>query len=156
MSLNEASAKDRLNLFKLEDDSHYLRWQRQLQEYLFKKIRNVNVDKLKDSATLDSKFFAKHQDFKDDFKQAVKDHGEPFDDAVFLQRCKDHAMDEGEGFQDWVYCVYSDIRSALSKEIQEKTAGARLGDLTGLLKAIKLSVHHYELTNKHDLEIGYN
>ena len=27
MSLNEASAKDRLNLFKLEDDSHYLRWQ---------------------------------------------------------------------------------------------------------------------------------
>ena len=156
MSLNEASAKDRLNLFKLEDASQYLQWQRQLQEYLFKKIRNVNIDKLKDSATLDSKFFEKHADFKEEFK-TLKSSGSPaLDNKDFVQRCKDYAMDEGEGFQDWVYFVYSDIRSALSQEIQEKTAGVRLGDLTGLLKAIKLSVHHYELTNKHDLEIEYS
>lgn len=155
MSLNEASAKDRLNLFKLEDASQYLQWQRQLQEYLFKKIRNVNIDKLKDSATLDSKFFEKHPDFKEECK-TLKSSGSPDRENKFVQRCKDYAMDEGEGFQDWVYFVYSDIRSALSQEIQEKTAGVRLGDLTGLLKAIKLSVHHYELTNKHDLEIEYS
>ena len=76
MSLNEASAKDRLNLFKLEDASQYLQWQRQLQEYLFKKIRNVNMDKLKDSGTLDSKFFEKHAEFKEEFK-TLKSAGSP-------------------------------------------------------------------------------
>ena len=156
MSLNEASAKDRLNLFKLEDASQYLLWQRQLQEYLFKKIRNVNMDKLQDSTTLDSKFFEKHADFKEEFKMLKSSESTALDNKDFVHRCKGYAMDEGEGFQDWVYFVYSDIRSALSQEIQEKTAGVRLGDLTGLLKAIKLSVHHYELTNKHDLEIEYS
>jgi len=51
--------------------------------------------------------------------------------------------------------VYSDIRSALGQKIEEQTAGVGLGDPTGLLKAIKLSVHHYELTNKHVLDVEY-
>ena len=155
MSLNEASAKDRLNLFKLQDASQYLRWQQKLQEYLFKKIRNVNMDKLKDSSTLELKYFEKHAAFKEGAKELKAAEGGPFGNEDFVQRCKKHAMDDGEGFQDWVYCVYSDIRSALSEEIHEKTSGVRLGDLTGLLKAIKLSVHHHELTNKHDLDIEY-
>ena len=65
MSLSEATPrKDRLNLFKLQDASEYIRWQRLLQEYLFKKIRNVNIAKLKDASTLDSAYFKKHPDFK--------------------------------------------------------------------------------------------
>ena len=162
MSLTEATPrKDRLNLFKLKDAGEYIRWEQQLQEYMFKKIRNVNMGKLKDASTLDSDYFKKHANFKAEFtaiKKAysdAKEDKEPLDDEDFCRKCKAHAMDEGHGFQDWLYSVYSDIRTALGQTIYEQTAGVRLGDLTGLLKAIKLAVHHYELTNKHALDVEY-
>ena len=104
--------------------------------------------------TLDSAYFKKHPDFKQEFAD-LKQNEEPLDNVDFCRKCKAHAMDEGEGFQDWLYGVYSDIRSALGQKIEEQTAGVGLGDLTGLLKAIKLSVHHYELTNKHALDVEY-
>ena len=160
MSLSEATPrKDRLNLFKLQNTSQFIRWQRLLQEYLFKKIRNVDLAKLKDASTLDSDYFKKHPDFKQEFADLKKEEArtgkEPLDYEDFCCKCKAHAMDEGNGFQDWLYGVYSDIRSALGQKIEEQTAGVGLGDLTGLLKAIKLSVHHYELTNKHALDVEY-
>ena len=160
MSLSEAAPrKDRLNLFKLQDASQFIQWQRQLQEYLFKKIRNVNMANLKDASTLHSDYFKKHADFKQEFAALQKDETKtgkaPLDYEDFCRKCKAHAMDEGEGFSEWLYCVYSDIRSALSEKIAAQTAGVRLGDLTGLIKAIKLSVHHYELTNKHALDVQY-
>ena len=48
------------------------------------------------------------------------------------------------------------MRSALSDTIQDQTAGERLGDLIGLLAAIKLAVHHTELTNPDSLDIEYS
>ena len=154
MSLSEATARDRLNLFKLEDASQFPRWQQQLQEYLFKKIRNVNMDKLKDSKTLDATYFSKHPGFKDDFKE-LKKNGDPLDNADFCAKCKAHAVREGEGFNDWVYLVFPDIRNALSEDIREQTGGVSLGDLTGLLEEIKLSIHQSETANKHALELEY-
>ena len=154
MSLIEATAKDRLNIFKLEAAEQFPSWQRQLQDYLFKRIRNVNMDQLDDATTLDGKYFKAHGDFKAEYNE-LKRNDEPLDDEDFCSKCKAHAVKTGQGFQDWVYCVFADVRSALSMEIQEKTASVDLGDLKGLLEAIKLSIHKSETLNKHDLDIEY-
>ena len=117
------------------------------------------MDRLTEAATLDPKYFEKHADFKDDYKSAAKDDDnnkvDPFDDAVFLQACFEHALAEGTGFHDWLYPLYADVRASLSDEIQDQTEGVDRGDLVGLLNAVKLAVHHYESLDPDDLEIAY-
>ena len=72
------------------------------------------MDRLTEAAMLDPKYFEKHADFKDDYKSAAKDDDnnkvDPFDDAVFLQACFEHALAEGTGFHDWLYPLYADVR----------------------------------------------
>ena len=159
LSAKESSSKDRLSLFKLQDASQYPRWKMLLQDHLFKKIHNTNMDKLTTAKTLDSKYFKEHADFKQGYKDASKgDDGakvDPFTNPAFVEKCKIHAFEEGEGFEDWLYNMYADVRSSLSDKIQDQTGGVTCGDLIGLLKAIKLSVHHYELLNPDALDIEY-
>ena len=127
MSLNtpnyaaESTAKDRLVLFKLRDASEYPRWKMLLQDHLFKKLHNTNMDKLTTAATLDAKYFAAHPDFKEECKTASKDANndkvDPLSDPDFCGRCKIYAFEEGEGFQNWLYTIYADVRAALSDKI---------------------------------------
>ena len=130
-----------------------------LQDHLFKKIHNTNMDKLTTAKTLDSTYFKEHAVFKQDYKDASKAADgtkvDPFTNPDFVDKCKTHAFEEGEGFKDWLYNMYADIRASLSDKIQDQTGGVTRGDLIGLLKAIKLSIHHYELLNPDALDIEY-
>ena len=54
-----------------------------------------------------------------------------------------------------MYGIYTDVRASLSDKIQDQTSGVTRGDLVGLLTAIKIAVHHYEIINPDDLEIQF-
>jgi hypothetical protein len=127
--------------------------------HMFKKIHNNNMDRLTTADTLDDTYFK--ENFKEQLKTASKDdEGHPVHpfknaNAEFIKIC-DHAFDTGHGFHDWLYMLYADVRTALSDAIQDQTAGVVHGDLIGLLKAIKLAVHHSELNNPDALDIEYS
>ena len=158
MAFFENKAKVKLTLFKLRDASEFTRWKNMLQDHMFKKIHNNNMDRLTTADTLDINYFK--LEFKDEHKAASKDafgaSVNPLTDAAFLQKCTDHAFAKGEGFHDWLYILYADVRTALSDAIQDQTAGVVRGDLIKLLQAIKLAVHHSELNNPDALEIQYS
>jgi hypothetical protein len=158
MAFFENKTKDKLTLFKLRDASEFTRWKNRLQDHMFKKIHNTNMDLLTTADTLDAEYFKAK--FKDAFKAATKDDDgklvDPMTNTTFLQMCSDHAFAKGEGFHDWMYVLYADVRTALSDTIQDQTAGVARGDLIKLLQTIKLAVHHSELNNPDALDIEYS
>jgi len=158
MSSSTSSSSLKTQLPKLNDASEYTQWKMALQTYFFKKFKNVNMDTISDAITLDKEFFKK--EFKSEWKAASKDASgneqDQFDDPGFLHKCSEHAYTTGAGFQTWLYDTFSDIRNVLCQEINEKTAGVRLGDLKGLLDSIKLAVHHYEIFDPTDLEMKFS
>jgi hypothetical protein len=164
--MKESKANDRLNLFKLKDASEFTRWKNLLQDHMFKKIHNINMDRLTTADTLDLSYFKR--EFKKEYREATLSvreeeraagqdgEGEhPLKNPEFLKMCTDHAFTTGEGFEDWLYVIYSDVRTALSDEIQDKTAGVVRGDLISLLRKIKLALHHSEINNPDALDIKY-
>jgi hypothetical protein len=157
MAFMENKLKDRFNAFQLTGSENYESWNKKLQAHMFKKIHNINMDNLKTVQTLDPSYFKSH--FSDGFKAASKDANNrnvnPMEDTDFVLQCTDHAFSTGEGFHDWLYILYSDVRTSLSDDIQDQTDGVQLGDLVTLLHSIKLAVHCAELSNPYDLEIEY-
>ena len=135
-------------LFKLEGASHFNKWKNLLQDHMFKKIRNTNMDQLTMADILNEGIFKKLKDNKwkslpEDAKNertyaeaSTATDKDPLDDPEFLQRCTSHAFATGEGFHEWLYGLYADVRAALSDEIQEQTGGVHRGDLPTLLKSI--------------------
>ena len=67
----QAAAKR--NLFKLQHAGQHAQWKSNLQDYMFDKFHDVNMDKITSASTLDIDFFAKHSDFKDDYKVHSRD-----------------------------------------------------------------------------------
>ena len=134
MTFYENKTKDRLNLFKLRDASDFTRWKNLLQDHMFKKFKNNNMDRLTTADTLDVTYFK--SEFKEEFKTASKDASnsavDPLTNPNFLKMCTDHAFDTGSGFHDWLYTLYADVRTALSDAIQDQTAGVVRGDLIAL------------------------
>ena len=122
MAFFENKAKDKLTLFKLRDASEFTRWKNMLQDHMFKKIHNNNMDRLTTADTLNIDYFK--SEFKELFKVASKDADgaavSPWTNAAFLQKCTDHAFATGDGFHDWLYILYSDVRTALSDAIQDR------------------------------------
>ena len=153
----EASSQDRLTLFRLENACDYTRWKALLQRYLFKKIRNINMDKLTAADTLDPEYFKKNQPAE--FKAAGRDASNsvvfPFTNAAFLKDCLDHCLQTGGGYHDWVYVVQADVHSALSDKIQNQISGVPMGDLVGLFQKIKIAVLFHETRNVDALDIEY-
>jgi hypothetical protein len=147
-------------LFKLSGASEHGQWKSSLQDYMFEKFSNVNMDLITPASTLDPAYFKDHADFKVDFKASSKDGDnrsvDPFDhNPVFAGLCFDHAIATGQGFFGWLYKAYTYIRNALSDKIQRQTAVVRRGDLIGLLKAIQLAVHQFEIFDPDDLDIAF-
>ena len=142
----------------LEDSSNFARWRSALQEQLFAKIRNTDMDRIVPTDTLEVKFFKAQ--FKEEWKAASKDadgkEQDAFDDAAFAEVCFDHAVQTGEGFQPWIYDVFAEIRDSLCDDIKDQTAGVALGDLVALLKGINLALGHFETSDPVDLEILYS
>ena len=132
------SSTKKLALFRLADASQHSRWRSTLQDYMFARIRNTDMDLLTQADTLDEKYFMK--EYKQEHAAASKDalnaKVDPMTDATFIKLCTDHAFRTGEGFHDWLYGMYADVRAALSDKIQDQTAGVTRGDLVGLLKAV--------------------
>lgn len=162
---------DKLKLFQLKDASHYTRWKNRLQDHMFRKIRNNNMDQLTTADTLDEDFFKKLDRDDGPFMYSPTEESKstrtykeasdatdkrPMTDPEFLEKCKEHAFATGRGFHEWLYVLYADVRAALSDDIQEQTAGVAQGDLVTLLKTIKLALHHFELHNPDELEIEYS
>jgi hypothetical protein len=142
----------------LEDSSNFLKWRRALQEQLFAKIRNTDMDRMVPTDTLDAKFFK--TEFREEWKEASKDAGgseqSPFNDAAFAELCFSRALKTGDGFEPWIYEVFAEVRNSLCDDIKEQTAGVALGDLVGLLKGINLALGHFETFDPVDLEILYS
>jgi hypothetical protein len=160
--MSDSKKFGKLNLFKLEDASQHPRWKNLLQTHMFKLFHNTNMDKLQPADTLDPDYYKTSADFKDDFKEASKDADnnkiDPFRNPTALEfatTCFEHALDTGDGFHPWLYVLFDDVRSSLNDSIQDKTAGVALGDLVGLLSAVKLSIHHYEHLDPDDLFLAY-
>ena len=158
MSRSPSDSQKKKTLFKLKEASQYPQWKQRLQTYFFKKFKNVNMDKIKVDTTLDTEYFKK--EFKTEHKAASKDATgaaqEPMQDPAFLTKCSEHAFDTGEGFHPWLYDTFADIRDNLSADINKQTSGVRLGDLVGLLEAIKLSIQHFEVFDPTDLEMKFS
>ena len=81
----QAAAKR--NLFKLQHAGQHAQWKSNLQDYMFDKFHDVNMDKITSVFTLDIDFFAKHSDFKDDCKVHSKDNH-----PAYGVVCFDHAI----------------------------------------------------------------
>ena len=154
-----SSSSSRFKLtVKLEDSANFSRWRASLQDKLFAKIKNTNMDALASVDTLDAKYFKTH------FKQEWKDHTtqddddeevSPLEDEDFVQLCLDHALSTGKGFMEWLYEVFAAIRDSLNDDIAEQTAGVALGDLVGLFSGINLAIGHTELSDPYDLDHAY-
>ena len=154
VQLSSASSK-KFHLKKLTDAAHFPRWKAALQDHFFSRIKNNNMDLLNTMDTLDDKYFKK--EFAAEYKAAAAPFQDknPWQDEHFATLCKAHAFKTAEGFEDWVYHMYSDIRTSLSDEIQDQTAGVVRGDIVGLLVGIKLAVQYFEAYNPDELEIQY-
>ena len=104
----------------LEDASNFAKWRSALQEQLFATIRNTNMNRIVPTDTLDAKLFKAV--FKDEWNAASKDaegaEQDPFDDAALADKCFDHALKTGEGFQPWVGDVFAEIRDSLCDDIK--------------------------------------
>ena len=144
-------------LLMLSDASQYSQWKQSVQAYFFKQFKNVNMDALTTADTLDEGYFKK--EFPTEHKTAGKDDAgqkqHAFADDAFLAKCSEHALLTGEGFNDWLYDTFSDLRASLSEDINDSTSAVRIGDLIGLLDAIKLAVQHFELFDPTDLELEH-
>ena len=154
---SQVPSTKRTSLFKLDGASNYRRWKSQLQDHMFRKVHNTNMDTLTMAKTLDSKFFKK--EFSMEYKAASKDSAgvevDPMDDEGFVKLCSASALKTGVGFEPWLYDMYADVRAALSDKIQDQTAGVARGNLVGLLAGIKLSIHYHEVYDHDDLEMEY-
>jgi hypothetical protein len=148
----------KVKLPTLTEASEYQRWRSALQMRLFRQ-QLPKLEHLTTAGTLDPSFFKK--EYKDDYNAAGKDANnnptKPLsdDNPAFLAKCIGRAFQTGEGFQPWLYELYADVQNALSDIIQEQTSGVTPGDLIGLLSAIKLALHHYEISSPEALEIDY-
>ena len=154
----QAAAKR--NLFKLQNAGQHAQWKSNLQDYMFDKFHDVNMDKITSVFTLDIDFFAKHSDFKDDYKIHSKNGDnikvDPFVHCpAYGVMCFDHAIKTGDGFKPWLYTTFSYVRAALSDTIQRQTGQVRRGDLKALLSAIRLAVHLNEQYDPDALDIAY-
>ena len=157
--INASGSSRRFKLtVTLEDSSNYEKWRSALQGQLFTKIRNTDMDRIVPTDTLDAKVFK--AEFKEEWKAASKDADgvgqEPFTDASFVAKCFDHAVVTGEGFKDWIYDVFSEIRDSLCDDIKDQISGVALGDLVALLGGIKLALGHFETFDPIELDILYS
>ena len=130
MSLQPATrspqAAAKRDLFKLQNAGQHAQWKSNLQDYMFDKFHDVNMDKITSGFTLDIDFFAKHSDFKDDCKVHSRDGDNkmvnPFAHCpAYGVECFDHAIKTGDGFKPWLYTTFSYVRAALSDTIQRQT-----------------------------------
>ena len=109
---------DKLKLFQLKDASHYTRWKNRLQDHMFRKIRNNNMDQLTTADTLDEDFFKKLDRDDGPFMYSPTEESKstrtykeasdatdkrPMTDPEFLEKCKEHAFATGRGFHEWLY-----------------------------------------------------
>ena len=126
MSLQSApsspQAAAKRTLFKLQHADQHAQWKSNLQDYMFDKFHDVNMDKITSACTLDADFFAKHSEFKDDHKIHSKDGDggkvDPFTHcSAYGVMCFDHAINTGDGFKPWLYTTFSYVRAALSDTI---------------------------------------
>jgi hypothetical protein len=176
MTDQEHTRKNRAPLFKLTCAAEYQDWRSLLQNDIFEKTHNNNMDRLTTADTLDKKFFAKlhADDFEAkpvppeskaavvqeaaiEFKKISADtNGRPWSHAGLLKKCTEHALVTGEGFLNWVYTLFGDIFAGLSNEIRGKVSGVVLGDVVSLLQGIKIAVHHFETNDPEALEIQYS
>ena len=150
------SSKFKLTI-KLEGAINLEKWRSSLQNKLFRFIKNTNMDKLTIASTLNRKYLK--ATFPDDWKDASKDDddnpADPLDNEEFVQACLDHALESGEGFNDWLYDVFEGIRDSLSEDIAEQTSGVAIGDLLALFTGINLAIGHVEHHDPQDLDIVY-
>jgi hypothetical protein len=156
--LSSPQAAGKRGLFKLQHAGQHAQWKSNLQDYMFDKFHNTNMDKITSVSTLDADFFAK--EFKEEHKAHSKDGDggkvDPFTHApAYGVMCFDHAIDTGDGFKIWLYSTFSYVRAALSDKIQKQTGQVRRGDLKALLATIQLAVHMDEQHNPDDLAIAY-
>jgi hypothetical protein len=156
--------KNGTQLFKLTDSSDHDQWKSLLQDVMFHRFHNVNMDALTAAHTLLQSYFEKHQLFKKVWKEtalahkdAIKDEEkDPFDfNPELAADCFNHAIETGEGFKDWLYPMYSFVWYSLSDKIQRQTSVVRRGDLVALLQDIKLAVHKHEIFNPDELDIAF-
>jgi hypothetical protein len=110
---------------KLTDGDSYPAWHDRIQDYLFQLFKNVNMDLITMKDTLKGDFFKTTfpQQYKDACKDADDQKVDPLTNADFLQQCSTHALTSGQGFHDWVYDLYADLRSTLSEKIRLQTSG---------------------------------
>jgi hypothetical protein len=147
--------------FSLTGAADHPRWRSCLQDRIFKYIHLTNMDTITSATTLDPKFFKKL--FPAEWKAAETDEdGEEVDDPLsnpehpeLLTSCLVHALSTGNGFNSWLYDVFTGIRDSLSDDLAEKTAGVAPGDLVALLKGINLAIGHLETHDPYDLEALY-
>ena len=152
------SKERRTKLPTLTGADGHAAWTSSLQDFMFKKFRNVNVSALREHDTLDSAYYKNHKDFKADFKRASKEaeDGEcnPFvNDKDYAGKCFQHSLASGEGFADWLPGLFADIRDSLSATIHAQTSGVSLGDVVALLSSVKLAVHEHEVFDADELDI---
>ena len=147
----------------LHGQENYVRWKLQLQNYMFRTLKNNNMDLLTRTKTLDSTYFAKDKDFSADFKEAAKKAKEEkntedvFDyDKALADRCFSSALANGEGFKPWVYDLWYQITNCLSDKISLKVKGVKTGDIIKLLDSIKLALLQFERYDPTDIDIKYS
>ena len=142
---------------QLDDASQHGLWKETLQDHMFRKTRNVDMDALTTVDTLDEKFFK--SEFKAEYKAASADDEDdrvdPMEDVDFIQLCTEHAFKTGQGFHSWLYDLFADIKGSLGEKIRSQTGTVKRGDLVGLLKAIKLALLHHEVYDPDDLDQLY-
>jgi hypothetical protein len=161
MSLHSARKPQRAvtaaNLPKVTDAVTFRRWRSALQGVFFQLLKNTNMDNLKPEDTIDWGFFEER--FPTEYglacKDAADDDQEPYESAEFLDQCLAYAAEHSSGYSDWVYDIFGLVRASLSDTIQDQTSGVPQGDILGLLRGIKMAVHHTEAFSPDDLDIKY-
>ena len=150
--------------FKLQGAATFARWEGLLQDYMWEKFHNTDMSLITTIDTIDFKYFRKTEvqnEMKLTYKEVAKRTDasdktvDPRSQADFVQECIAIAFKTGRGFEEWVYGVYAHVRKTLGDAIQDQTAGVNRGDLVGLLQAIKIAVHHVEISDPDDLEIEW-
>ena len=164
MSRPDSFDRIKLGDFKLPElkgEEDYVKWRLKLQNFMFRTLRNNDMDLLTRTQTLDDDFFSKDEEFTKDYNEAAKSakkdkHDNVFDyDEDFRDRCFASAQATGIGFKQWVYDLWWAITDCLSDKLAKKLAGVRRGDIIKLLDNIKLAMFQHERFDPTALEIKY-
>ena len=119
----------------------------------------ITVQTINTAYMLDEDVFKKHKKFKQLYKDAGEDEEgnevSAMEDEEFVELCREHAIDTGEGLKKWVPPLFKAVHDSIGEDVRKDTKGVDIPDLVGLLQAVRLSVHYTESFDPRELRSAY-